>query len=236
MTFKAPARGVDRIFIHCSASDRAEHDDISVMRDWHVNGRNWSEVGYHFFIKKNGTVQNGRLLEHIPAAQAGHNTGTIAICLHGLAAEHFTKAQYESLIGLCSEIDAAYGGMVTFHGHREVSAKACPVFPYRKVLGLDAHGSPTFAPTVSPSTSESANTPPTRPRPTEPLLRLMARGPSVLRLQTMLNRTGRMVAEDGIFGQNALAAVQAFQRSQDLKADGIVGSRTWAALRTVAGA
>ena len=160
MAFKGPERDVERIFIHCSASDRPEHDDIRVMREWHVEGRGWSDVGYHFFIQKNGTVQEGRPLARIPAAQAGNNTGTIAICLHGLAEERFTKAQYDSLIGLCSEIDAAYDGMATFHGHREVSAKACPVFPYREVLGLDAQGSLALAPTVSPSTAE---TPPLRP-------------------------------------------------------------------------
>ncbi|EAR20441.1 peptidoglycan recognition protein family protein [Nitrococcus mobilis] len=236
MTFKAPGREVDRIFIHCSASDRPEHDDISVMRDWHVNSRNWSDVGYHFFIKKDGTVQEGRPLERIPAAQAGNNAGTIAICLHGLTAERFTKAQYESLIRLCGEIDTAYGGMVTFHGHREVSTKDCPVFPYREVLGLDAHGSSSLAPTVSPLTSDTADAIPTVPRPTEPLLRLMARGQPVLHLQAMLSRAGHILEEDGIFGQNTLAAVQAFQRSQDLKADGIVGPRTWTALRAVSAA
>ena len=95
MAFDKPQRHVDRIFLHCSASDRLEHDDVEVIRDWHVNGNGWSDIGYHYFIKKDGTIEPGRDLERTPAAQKGNNSGTIAICLHGLAAEKFTKAQYK---------------------------------------------------------------------------------------------------------------------------------------------
>ena len=59
MPFEQPERAVDRVFLHCSASDRLEHDDIEVIRDWHVNGNGWSDVGYHFFIRKDGTVEDG---------------------------------------------------------------------------------------------------------------------------------------------------------------------------------
>lgn len=144
MPLNAPNRAVDRVFIHCSASDRPEHDDIAVMDRWHKN-RGWLGVGYHFFIRKDGMVQSGRDLEHTPAAQAGHNTGSIAICLHGLVPQAFTRMQRKSLIALCGEIHRAYGGMVTFHGHGEVANKDCPVINVREVLGLDTDGSMTFA-------------------------------------------------------------------------------------------
>ena len=140
MQFVKPDRPVDHVFLHCSASDDPDHDDIATIRAWHVDGNGWSDVGYHYFIRKDGTLQTGRPLERIPAAQAGNNLGSIAICLHGLALENFTDAQYRTLAALAREIDRAYSGRVTFHGHREVSAKACPVFPYRTVLGLDENG------------------------------------------------------------------------------------------------
>ena len=117
MDFEKPQRSVDRVFLHCSASDNPEHDSVEVMRDWHVNDRGWDDVGYHFFIRKDGTVEAGRDLEKTPAAQRGHNSGTIAICLHGLAVEKFRKAQFKSVIELCKAIEAAYQGMVSFHGH-----------------------------------------------------------------------------------------------------------------------
>ncbi len=227
MSFERPDRPVERVFLHCSASDNPNHDDVTVMRRWHTDpkpdGRGWSDVGYHFFIKKDGTVQEGRPLERTPAAQAGHNTGSIAICLHGLAAENFTEAQMRSVIALCTEIDEAYEGQVTFHGHTEVSSKSCPVFPYRDVLGLDRHGNrerrPTPTPPVGPSVEDAF----------EPI-RLMDRGPRVTELQERLNGHGENLATDGIFGQATRAAVIRFQTRKKLRVDGIVGSETWRAL------
>ena len=149
MPFAKPQRPVDRVFLHCSASDNPDHDDIATIRAWHVDGNGWSDVGYHYFIRGDGTLEEGRPLERIPAAQAGHNAGALAICLHGLAAEGFTAAQYRTLIGLARDIDEACEG-VTFHGHCEVAAKSCPVFPYAAVLGLDADGRMVRPPTAEP--------------------------------------------------------------------------------------
>jgi hypothetical protein len=140
MIFTKPRRKVSKVYIHCSASDRPEHDDVSVMREWHTVGNGWNDVGYHYFIRKDGLVQAGRPLEVIPAAQKGHNRRSIAICLHGLDKARFTERQFSSLRHLCAQIYTAYDGNVTFHGHREVAAKACPVFDYQKVLGLDSAG------------------------------------------------------------------------------------------------
>ena len=52
MPFRKPARHVDRVFLHCSASDDPDHDDIATIRSWHVDGNGWSDVGYHYFIRK----------------------------------------------------------------------------------------------------------------------------------------------------------------------------------------
>ena len=150
MPFTRPARHVDRVFLHCSASDNPDHDDIATIRSWHVDERGWSDVGYHYFIRSDGALQEGRPLERTPAAQAGHNAGTIAVCLHGLAAENFADDQFRTLTALAREIDEAYAGRVTFHGHCEVSSKPCPVFPYREVLGLDVTGRMTGSPEVVP--------------------------------------------------------------------------------------
>lgn len=143
MDFIKPTRNVNKVFIHCSASDAEHHDDIEVIRQWHTNpppyGRGWSDIGYHFFITRNGEIQTGRDLEKIPAAQAGHNTGSIAICVHGLT--HFADTQFESLIKLCKTINNAYDDEITFHGHCEVNPhKTCPVFDYKNVLELDDNG------------------------------------------------------------------------------------------------
>ena len=138
MTFVRPRRKVTRVFVHCSASDSKSHDNLATIRRWHVKDRGWSDVGYHYVITKNGKVHEGRPLRRTPAAQRDHNTGSIAICCTGL--KEFTIHQMRSLIDLCLEINEAYEGNITFHGHREVANKSCPVFGYRHVLALDSEG------------------------------------------------------------------------------------------------
>jgi hypothetical protein len=130
-------RQVNRVFIHCSASSNT-HVTAKDVDSWHRQ-RGWSGIGYHYFIRSDGQLETGRSLEVMPAAQSGHNTGTIAICLNGLHVNDFTEAQFTTLRDLCSQINTAIPG-VTFHGHKEVSAKTCPVFDYRAVLGLDNNG------------------------------------------------------------------------------------------------
>jgi len=139
MIFHRPNRKVYCTFIHCSASDNPAHDDVSVITQWHIE-RGWNTIGYHYFIKKDGTIQEGRSLERIPAAQKGYNTGSIAICLHGLDIDLFTEEQFNSLRDLCNQISDSYYEM-TFHGHNEVNPnKTCPVFNVKEVLNLDAKG------------------------------------------------------------------------------------------------
>lgn len=135
--FSPPKRTINRVFLHCSDSDRPEHDDVSVIRKWHL-ARGFRDVGYHMFLPFDGTIQTGRPLEVAPAAQAGHNAGSIAICLAGRHA--FTEQQFDALRDLCRSIHLAIPD-ATFHGHCEVNKqKSCPVFDYRAVLRLDASG------------------------------------------------------------------------------------------------
>lgn len=63
-------------------------------------------------------------------------------------------------------------------------------------------------------------------------LRVNARGPEVMELQQLLNAKGYNVGTpDGKFGSGTLAQVQRFQASLGMEADGVVGRRTWEALR-----
>ena len=146
--FEAPKRRVDRVFIHCSASDMLFHDPMHEAEDegqkmlaevtrWHLK-RGFDGVGYHYLINKSGSIIAGRDREKAPAAQKGHNTGTIAIMVHGLS--DFSASSMTALTEFCGQINEAYSGRISFHGHCEVSWKACPVFNYRKVLSLDRFG------------------------------------------------------------------------------------------------
>ena len=136
--FRPPKREIERVFLHCSATNVPSHDDVKVIRHWHLQ-RGWNDVGYHFFITSTGELQIGRRLSHTPAAQKGHNVGTIAICLSGLNPEDFNERQFETLINLCGDMNEKIPDL-TFHGHCEVSSKLCPVFDYHEVLNLDEFG------------------------------------------------------------------------------------------------
>lgn len=135
--FERPRRRVERVFLHCSASDGdslAGRKLVETVRAWHL-ARGFSDVGYHFLIDKHGEVLTGRNLEKSPAAQKGHNAGTIAICVHGLS--EFPQPVLHACRELCRSINEAWWGRISFHGHCEVSAKSCPVFDYKGLLGLD---------------------------------------------------------------------------------------------------
>ena len=70
--------------------------------------------------------------------------------------------------------------------------------------------------------------------PTErPVLRRGDRGQAVIELQKLLQLNGYYLEADGIFGPRTESYVRAFQQSNGLVADGIVGSKTWSALQAL---
>jgi len=68
--------------------------------------------------------------------------------------------------------------------------------------------------------------------PTLPTLKKGSQGAAVEYLQQRLTAKGYHLKVDGDFGNKTDQAVHQFQVGQGLKADGIVGGRTWAALQT----
>jgi hypothetical protein len=130
-------RPVSKIFIHCSASDNPKHDNVQVIREWHLE-RGFNDIGYHFVITKNGNIELGRDINIIPAAQEGHNTNSIAVCLTGN--DRFSDNQFISLKNLCTIFSCIIDKKLTFHGHCEVSNKTCPNFDYKTLLQLDDKG------------------------------------------------------------------------------------------------
>jgi N-acetyl-anhydromuramyl-L-alanine amidase AmpD len=121
--------------MHCSASDHPEHDDISVIRSWHLD-RGFHDVGYHYYIKKNGEIQTGRNLEIVGAHCAGFNSESVGICLGG--EKEFTEEQFQSaakvidiLYSLIPTIKKKYGILP----HRFFNLKkTCPNYELSKVL------------------------------------------------------------------------------------------------------
>ena len=132
-------RKINKIILHCSATPEGRHHDVDDIRRWHVNGRGWSDIGYHYLIHIDGTVEEGRPITKIGAHTLGENRGSIGICYVGgmskdmkKAKDTRTQAQKDSLIKLMHELIYKYNKDMTIHGHNEFANKACPSFNVQK--------------------------------------------------------------------------------------------------------
>ena len=134
-------RHLDTIFVHCTATraewwqDHGSSEKAAECKKWHLD-RGWSDVGYHYFVDRDGTITEGRPIEVTPAAQKGHNTGSVAIALWGghggdqddKFEENFTPEQDRALRKLIAQLRMEYPSIIKVRGHNEVSPKMCPCF------------------------------------------------------------------------------------------------------------
>lgn len=128
-------RKIWHISVHCSDSDHAHHDNKQTIHNWHVVERKWRDIGYHYLILKNGTVENCRPISRVPAAVSGHNTGMIAICLTGR--NRFSAAQFNSLRELVKDLQEKYSiNSDNVRGHKDYPkmVKTCPNFDVQEVV------------------------------------------------------------------------------------------------------
>ncbi len=76
-------RRIDTIVIHCSATrENQDYTFEDCVRDHKARG--FKKCGYHFFIRKDGTVHVGRALSEV-GAHAGkkYNPKSVGICYEG---------------------------------------------------------------------------------------------------------------------------------------------------------
>lgn len=114
------------IVLHCSASDNKEHDSIAVIREWHI-AKGWRDVGYNYFIRKNGVIELGRDEDDEGAHTIGYNDTSIGICLHGLKKDSFTHEQFEACVRLIADIRERHE-IRAIVPHNLFANKTCPVF------------------------------------------------------------------------------------------------------------
>lgn len=70
------------IVVHCSATKPSMNITAQTVREWHMS-KGWSDIGYHFFIRRDGTIEHGRPVDEIGAHVAGHNSDTVSLCMAG---------------------------------------------------------------------------------------------------------------------------------------------------------
>lgn len=128
-------RKINKLVIHCAATPPDMDIGVAEIRRWHVGGNKWQDIGYHFVVRRDGTVENGRPVAVAGAHAKGHNANSIGICLVGgidakkRPENNFTPAQWASLEGLVRDLKAKYNiQAANIIGHNQVAKKACPCF------------------------------------------------------------------------------------------------------------
>lgn len=129
----------DFIVIHCSATGEEDIGAYDIDR-WHRK-QGWACIGYHFVIRRDGTLEEGRAQETIGAHVANHNANSVGVCMVGgvdandrkKATNNFTSEQFDTLERLVRFLKAKYPD-ATVQGHRDFPnvAKACPSFDAKK--------------------------------------------------------------------------------------------------------
>jgi N-acetylmuramoyl-L-alanine amidase len=125
---------VDYLIVHCSATP-ASRDIGAADIDRMHRLRGFFKIGYHYVIKRDGTIEKGREDNEAGAHAKGYNLRSIGICLVGgitpkLRAEmNFTEEQFVSLKKLLADLKEKFP-TATVVGHRDLPdvRKACPCF------------------------------------------------------------------------------------------------------------
>lgn len=122
----APLKAIKYLVVHCSASS-PKNPAISILDiDRMHKQRGFSCVGYHFFIKRDGTIEKGRPDTVAGAHVEGFNMVSLGICMaggideKGKAENNFTPPQFASLAALIKQLEVTYPTAKTL-GHRDLS-------------------------------------------------------------------------------------------------------------------
>lgn len=145
-------REINLIVVHCSAT-RADRDftenDLEVCH----RHRGFNGAGYHFYVRKDGSIKNTRPIERPGAHARGYNACSIGICYEGgldaryRPADTRTDRQKHSLRVLIRTLLLDYPGCRVC-GHRDLSpdrnadgrispeewVKECPCFDVTREL------------------------------------------------------------------------------------------------------
>ena len=126
-------RPIHLIVIHCSATRANRRYTVDDCRRDHRD-RGYADIGYHYYIARDGEVHTGRPLCQVGAHARGFNKYSIGICYEGgldydgRPADTRTPQQCTSLERLLTRLKAAFP-QARIVGHNQLNPhKACPCF------------------------------------------------------------------------------------------------------------
>lgn len=213
----------DYIIIHHMAGEGSA-DDVHRI---HLNN-GWTGIGYHFFVRKDGSVYRGRPINRVGAHCTNKNSVSVGICFEGNYETSASMPEAQKMAGkeLVSYLKGLYPAAAV-KKHRDFNSTACPgkYFPFDEIAG----GVAKNATTTKTTTTKGGNS----VTITLPLLRQGSEGNEVKTLQRLLIALGYDCGKAGVDGDFGIAthkAVKAFQSKVFINkkdCDGIVGANTW---------
>ncbi len=125
-------RKIIKIIVHCADTPEGRDDKAADIRRWH-KARGFNDIGYHYVVDLDGTIEPGRDVTIAGAHTTGHNEDSIGVCYIGGADTDMkpkdtrTEEQKTSLRLLLKYLVQKYPG-AKIYGHRDFAQKACPSF------------------------------------------------------------------------------------------------------------
>ena len=126
-------RKIRYIIIHCSAVKPTQTSSARQIDAWH-RAQGWRMIGYHYVIRRDGTIERGRPDAMVGAHCSGHNSDSIGICYeggldaNGKPADTRTDAQKRTLRKLLEDLHRSYPRALILGHHDLNPQKACPCF------------------------------------------------------------------------------------------------------------
>lgn len=127
-------RKINEIILHCSATPEGKDFKAKDIRKWHKD-KGWQDIGYHFVVDLDGTIEDGRDIEKIGSHCLNHNSNSIGICYIGgcdkqmNAKDTRTQAQKDALLDLVFLLLQHYHlPLSAVKGHYTYAKKLCPCF------------------------------------------------------------------------------------------------------------
>jgi N-acetyl-anhydromuramyl-L-alanine amidase AmpD len=120
------------IVLHCADTPADMDIGAEEIRMWHLR-RGWFDIGYHYVIRRDGTIEYGRPTDRPGAHARGFNHISLGICLvGGKGGDNFTDDQWDALAGLVIGLKQAHPAADVL-GHRDLPNvnKSCPNFDAR---------------------------------------------------------------------------------------------------------
>ena len=142
--YMSPA-SVSYLILHCSATRETRDYAPEQLRRDHL-ARGFIEVGYHFYIRKDGTLTQHRRLNEVGAHCRPFNRCSIGICYEGgldansKPKDTRTLKQRAALLALLLDLKQKFPKAV-IRGHNEMPGavpKACPCFSSKEYAYLDS--------------------------------------------------------------------------------------------------